>query len=110
MPKATADLIPITPLHNLSLGEIVDQLGHAKVAAADAKATEDALRTALIARGVSEAEGALFRVAVTSGTRWTLNAEAIREEMGELWAIAHSKVSTITSVRVSARTGARKAA
>lgn len=41
VPKATADLISVTPLHNLSLGEIVDQLGHAKAAAADAKATGD---------------------------------------------------------------------
>ena len=38
--------------------KIVDQLGHAKAAAADAKATEDALKAELIARGVTDGEGA----------------------------------------------------
>jgi hypothetical protein len=100
----------ITTLHNLSVGEIADQLGHTKAEAAEIKAREDALKAELIARGVTEAEGALFRATVSEATRWTLDAARIKEEMGELWSVAHSKVSTVSSLRVTARTGARQAA
>lgn len=77
MPKAAANLTPVLPVslfHNLSLGELVDQLGHAKA------------------------------------TRWTLDADRVKAEMGEAWCNARSKVSAITTVRVSARTGIKKAA
>jgi hypothetical protein len=99
-----------SPFHNLSIGEIVDQLGHAKAALADAQAAESALKAELISRGITSADGALFRATVSNSTRWTLDANAIRETMGELWCVSHSKVSTVTSVRVSARTGSRVAA
>jgi hypothetical protein len=101
----------VSLFHNLSIGEIADQLGHVKAEAAQIKAREDALRGELIARGVSEAEGTLFRAIITDATRWTLDATRIREEMGELWSVAHSKLSTVTTLRVTARTGgARQAA
>ena len=61
--------------HNLSLGEIADQPGHVKAEAAEIKAREEALRAELIGRGVSEAEGILFRATVTKATRWTLERE-----------------------------------
>jgi hypothetical protein len=110
MDTAVCNLTPPSPFHNLCIGEIVDQLGHAKAALADAHAAESALKAELIARGVTEAEGALFRATVTSGSRWTLNADAIRKELGELWVVSHSKVTTVTTVRVAARTGSRAAA
>jgi hypothetical protein len=113
MPKASADHTPIplvSPLHNLSLGEIVDQLGHAKAEAAEIKAREDALKAELIARGVTECEGMLFRATVSEAARWTLDATAIRAEMGDAWCDKRSKVASVTSVRVSARTVARRAA
>jgi hypothetical protein len=72
----------VSLFHNLSTGELADQLGHVKAEAAEIKAREDALRGELIARGVSEAEGALFRATITEATRWTLDAARIREEMG----------------------------
>jgi hypothetical protein len=56
MPKANADHTPIpliSPLHNLSLGELVDQLGHAKAEAAEIEVHEKALKDELIARGVN---------------------------------------------------------
>ncbi len=64
----------------------------------------------MIARGLPEAEGALFRVTVSQGTRWTLDVERVRSEMGEGWCNERSKVAAVTTVRVSARTGTRKAA
>ena len=111
MPQATAYCTQaVSPFHNLSIGELADQLGHVKAEAAEVKAREDALRAELISRGVESAEGWLFRVTVTQGTRWTLDAERIKAELGELWTVAHSKVSTVTTLRVTARTGGRQAA
>jgi hypothetical protein len=113
MPKASAILSPVpavSPFHNLSAGDLVDRLGSLKADMADLKAWEDKLRAELITRGVSEAEGDLFRASITEAARWTLDAERIREEMGEPWCTARSKVATVTTVRVSARTGSRKAA
>lgn len=111
MPKAANhSTLPVSLFHNLSTGDIADQLGHVKAEAAEIKAREDALRAELITRGVSEAEGMLFRATVSQATRWTLDAERIKAEMGELWVTAHSKVSAVTTLRVTARTGSRQAA
>jgi|SRR5579863_4251956 len=113
MPQAKANHTPITsvsPFHNLSLGEIVDQLGHAKAEVAAAKEREEALRLELIDRGATEAEGALFRATVSEAPRWTLDPERIREEMGAAWCDARSKIGTCTTVRISARKGLARAA
>ena len=111
MPKAGQHSTPTPSLfHNVSIGELVDQLGHAKAEAAEIKAREDALKAELIARGVTEAEGAIFRVTVSESSRWTLDAEAIRSEMGAAWCDKRSKVGAVTTVRVGSRIGARQAA
>ena len=99
-----------TTLHNLSVGQIADELGTVKAQAADIAARESALKAELIARGVREAEGALFRATITEATKWTLDAARIRAELGEAWCTARSKVSTVTTLRVAARTGVRQAA
>jgi hypothetical protein len=104
MPKANADLTPLRPLHNLPLGEIVDQLGLVKVAAAEIEAREKTLKAELAARDVREADGALFHVKITEAARWTIDTSRVREEMGESWVVARSKVASVTSVRVTART------
>ena len=57
MPKATANSTStVSIFDNLSIGEIVDQLGHAKAEAAEIKAREDGLKAALIARGAISAQ------------------------------------------------------
>ncbi len=113
MPKAPAILAPVpsvSPFHNLSDGDLVDQLGAIKAELADVKAREDELKAQLIARGLPEAEGALFRATVSQGVRWTLDVERVRAEMGAAWCDQRSKVASVTGVRISARTGTRKAA
>jgi hypothetical protein len=104
MPKATADLTPLRPLHNLPLGEIVAQLGLVKVAAAEIEAREKKLKAELAARGVTSADGGVFHVKITEAARWTIDTSRVREEMGEAWVLARSKVASVTTVRVSART------
>jgi hypothetical protein len=97
-------------LHNFSAGDLADELGAVKSDLADLKSREDALRSELIRRGVSEVEGVLFRATVTEATRWTLDTDRVKSEMGAAWYDAHCRGSLTTTVRVSARTGARKAA
>jgi hypothetical protein len=108
MPKAAANSTsPVSLFHNASIGELIDSLGHVKAELAEVKAREDALRAELIARGVTEAEGVLFRATISENTRWSLDATRIREEMGET---SHSRISSVTTLRVTARIGSRQAA
>lgn len=113
MPQASGNLtaIPSVSLfHNLTLGALVDRLGALKAQLADLKETEEALRGELIARKVEVAEGDLFRCTVTETLRETLDTERVKAELGERWYSAHCKIAVTTTIRVSARTGARKAA
>jgi hypothetical protein len=67
--------------HNLSVGDLVDRLGHANAVLANAKSTEDARQAAWIALGVNQAASAFFRGTVTQCHRCTISADAIRQEM-----------------------------
>ena len=82
MPKAVSIL---SPFHNVSAGDLVDQLGALKAEIAALEDREKSLRDELIRRGVSEARGALFGASVTQAIRWTLNTAAIKSEMGLPW-------------------------
>jgi hypothetical protein len=88
--KAISESTTPTIFHNLSVGE---------------QAREDALKAALIAKGITEAEGFLFRATVSEALRETLDSDKIREEMGPSWCSLHSKIAVVTTVRVNARKG-----
>jgi hypothetical protein len=110
MPKAVVHHTPVSPFHNLSVGELVDQLGHVKAEAAEIKSREESLRAELIARKVSEAEGYLFRVTIGESLRQTLDANRVKQEMGENWYGARCNIGVATTVRITARTGIALAA
>jgi hypothetical protein len=96
--------------HNLTTGMIVDRLGALKAQLADLKADEEAFRGELIARKVEAAEGDLFRCTVSEALRQSLDTEQVKAEMGERWYSSRCKIAVTTTVRVSSRTGTRKAA
>jgi hypothetical protein len=73
MPKAIANIVSVSPYHNLSAGDLADQLGAVKAEIAVLEAREKALRDELIRRGVSECQGAAFGASITEDIRWTLN-------------------------------------
>jgi hypothetical protein len=100
MPKATAI---ISPFHNLPVGEIVDQLGTVKAEIADLETREKTLRAELLSRCVFEAEGAQYAAAVTQAVRWTLDAKAVRAELGDAWWNQRCKQALVTTVTVAAR-------
>jgi len=99
-------LTPASTLDNLSTGQLADELGQVKAEAAEIESREKAIRAELIGRGVSAAEGALFRATVSESLRQSLDAERVKAEMGEGWYAARCKIAVVTTVRVSARTGA----
>src|SRR5436190_22419631 len=78
MPKA----IPIiSAFHNLSAGDLADQLGALKAEIAELEAREKFLRDELIRRSDGEVEGSFYRATISDAVRWTLDAKAVRSEM-----------------------------
>src|ERR1700704_3403444 len=92
--------IPLSPFHNLSAGDLADQLGALKVEIAALEAREKPLRDELIPRGVSECQGSAFGASITKGIRWTLNTQAVKAEMGLPWYDARCRQSSVTTVAV----------
>jgi hypothetical protein len=100
MPKATANIVPVLPYHNLPAGDLADQLGAVKAEIAVLEAREKTLRDELIRRGVSECRGAAFGASITEGIRWTLNTQAVKSEMGLAWYDARCRQQSITTVSI----------
>ena len=90
----------ISAFHNLSAGDLADQLGSIKVEIAALEEREKSLRDELIRRGVAECQGAAFGASVTQGIRWTLNTQLVKSEMGLPWYDAHCLQSSVTTVSV----------
>src|SRR5204863_8341764 len=100
MPKATVNIVSVSPLHNLPVGDLTDQLGAVKAEIAALEAREKSLRDELIRRGVGECQGAAFSASVTQGIRWTLNTQTVKAEMGLPWYDARCRQSAVTTVSV----------
>jgi hypothetical protein len=100
MPKAVANIVSVSPYHNLSAGDLADQLGALKAEIAVLEAREKTLRDELIRRDVSECQGAAFGASITEGVRWTLNTQAVKTEMGLAWYDARCRQQSITTVSV----------
>jgi hypothetical protein len=105
MPKA----IPIiSAFHNLSPGDLADELGQLSAQIADLETRKRALAGELIRRGVSEIEGALFRsIVIGEAMVSTLDRQGIEKAMGEACIARFLKFSKRSAfVKTTARTGA----
>jgi len=100
MRKAIANISSLSVYHNLSAGDLADQLGAVKAEIAALEDREKNLRDELIQRGVSECQGAAFGASITEGIRWTLNTQAVKSEMGLAWYDARCRQQTVTTVSV----------
>ena len=103
MPKAVANIIPVSPYHNRSAGDLADEIGKLCAEIADLEAQRKVFREELIRRDVAEAEGALFRATVSEAVRWTVDSAKVKAEMGEAWWNARCRQSLVTTVAVEAR-------
>src|ERR1051325_9708192 len=109
MPKAVSIATP-SVYHNLPVGELVDQLGSVKAEIADLETRQQSLRAELLKRCVTEAEGALNAATVTQAMRWTLDATAVRAEMGDAWWNTRCKSALVTTVTVAVLAAPQKLA
>jgi hypothetical protein len=84
MPKAIVQ--NITPLHNRSLGDLVDELGAVNAQIAELEGRQRLLKTALIAAGIDKAEGAEFAATILPETMVSaLDVKRIAADMGGSW-------------------------
>lgn len=90
----------------------VDQLGYLKAQLAELKAQESELRDLIVAMGQGAHEGDVFRATVSIADRETVDWRAIAEYLqpSRQLITAHTSATSVTTVRVVARKGARKAA
>ena len=102
MPKATANIVSVSPYHNHSTGDLADQLGTLKAEIAALEDREKSLRDELIRRGGAEIEGTVYRATISDAVRWTLDAKGVRSEMGDAWWNARCRQSLVTTVAVKA--------
>jgi hypothetical protein len=110
MPKAVANIIPVSPYHNHAVGDLADEIGKLCAEIADLEARRKGFREELIRRGVAEAEGALFRATVSEAVPWTIDSTKVKAEMGAPWWDARCRQSLVTTVAVKARTDSTKLA
>ena len=110
MPKAVQNVSALSVYHNLSAGDLADQLGAVKAEIAALEDREKNLRDELIHRGVSESQGAAFSAQISEGIRWTLNTQAVKSEMGLAWYDARCRQSRVTTITVKPLSGPMSAA
>jgi hypothetical protein len=94
----------------VSAVNLVDQLGAVKAEIATLEAHEKAIRDELIRRAEREIEGAVYYATITDAVRWTLDAKAVRAEMGDDWWNVRCRQSLVTTVGVKARPAVAKLA
>jgi hypothetical protein len=107
MPQATRI---VSHFDNLPTGELVDQLSSVKAEIADLEIRQQSLRAELLKRCVTQAEGAVYAATVTQAMRWTLDAKAVRAEMGDAWWNTRCKSALVTTVTVAALAAPQKLA
>lgn len=98
------------PFQKFSKADLADELGTAKAESADAVAYETSVKEEIRRRRIKSAVGEFFQIAVSSHLRWSLDVERITKKMGEAWVDRHSKSSSVTTVRCSAKSLQKAAA
>jgi hypothetical protein len=103
--ETTAATFARTVLAIPTTAELVDELGTVKAEIADLEKREERLRAALIAAGVSEAEGTLFRCTVSHGSVERVDWKAVAEKCqpSRQLVVAHTSMSERTTVKVVSR-------
>jgi hypothetical protein len=89
------------------LAAAVDEIGLLKAQIAPLEAALKAAQAKLKAAGDGRYEGTLWAATVSTSERATLDMDAVREKLTVQFITAHTKVSEVTVVRVTAKkTGA----
>ncbi len=92
-----------TSYDNMTPAMLADLLGTLDVEIKQREAAMKELKAELIARGIEKAEGNTFNATKSESVRWTLDQAAAKEALGEAWVTAHSKITPVTSWRLTVR-------
>ena len=90
-----------------NLTPAIDRLGQIKAQIANLETEQKALRDVLVEQGPGAYEGELFRVTVTVSEREVLDMAAVREKLSPQFVRAHTSITEVTTVRVTARNNVR---
>jgi hypothetical protein len=83
----------------------IDALGELKAQIAALELKEKELKKALGDLKPGAYEGELFRLSISETERETLDMKAVREKLSPQWMRAHTNVTNVRTLRVSARNG-----
>ena len=101
MPQVALD----TTAPQLDIPGAVDALGRLLAQIADLEGQAKSLKSFLSGHGAGAYEGELFRATVSESERETLDMKAVREKLSPQFIRAHTKLTPVTTVRVSAKIG-----
>lgn len=90
-------------LAELDLGLAADELGRLRARIADLTAREAVLKQLLAGPGPGAHEGAEWRATVSVAQRGVLDLAAVRERLSPQFIRAHTTVTEVITVRVTAR-------
>lgn len=88
-----------------NLTKTIDALGEIKAQIAALKTKEDELKAALGDLDVGAYEGELFRLSISETNRETLDMKAVRAHLSRQFIAAHTNVTPVRTLKVSARSG-----
>ena len=84
---------------------LIDQIGDYDAQIADLQKKKKILRDQIAAKGPGSYEGDQYRATVSYMERETLDMEAVRAKLTPRWIKAHTKVTEVITVRITARNG-----
>lgn len=85
------------------LSNLVDELGALKAQQAALAQREKAIKEILTASGQLDFDGAAYRATISVSQRETLDMQAVRAKLSDQFIRAHTYVTEVISLRVSAR-------
>lgn len=88
-----------------NLTKTIDALGEIKAQIAALEIKEKALKANLASLGAGAYEGDMFRISISVTNRETLDMKAVREKLSPQFIAAHTNVTEVRTVKVTARTG-----
>jgi hypothetical protein len=88
-----------------NLTKLIDDLGLLRAQKAEIELAEKALKAALDDLAPGAYEGELFRLSVVESERETLDMKAVREHLSRQFVQAHTIVTPVRTLKVSARSG-----
>ena len=99
-----------TTFDNASDAMLADAIGDLDSQIKAIKARLYQAKSEFLSRGLGRIHGGRFSVTKSEAVRWTLDATAVKQEMGEAWVTARSRQTHVTSLRVTVNKAALAAA